>query len=72
MGTTEAIREVEVDYPLAFARALAPTLPAQQKPFRYMHTSGILAEKDQTKSLLFLQEGRRIKVTEHLLHRAPC
>ncbi|KAJ6591485.1 hypothetical protein DFH09DRAFT_974577 [Mycena vulgaris] len=61
MGTTEAIPELEIDYPLAFARAFAPTLAGQQKPFRYLHTSGVLAENDQTKSLLFLQEGRRIK-----------
>ncbi|KAJ7446768.1 hypothetical protein FB451DRAFT_1148321 [Mycena latifolia] len=63
MGTTDAIPELEIDYPLAFARAIAPTLVAQQKQFRYMHTSGVLAERDQTKSLLFLQEGRRIKGT---------
>lgn len=31
-------------------------------PFRYMHVSGILAEKDQEKPLWFLQEGRRVKV----------
>ncbi|KAJ6615476.1 hypothetical protein B0H10DRAFT_2220325 [Mycena sp. CBHHK59/15] len=61
MGTTAAVREVEIDYPLAFANAFAPTLAAQQKPFRYIHCSGRLAEKDQTKPLLFLQEGRRIK-----------
>ncbi|KAJ7116072.1 hypothetical protein C8R44DRAFT_628816 [Mycena epipterygia] len=63
MGTTQANPELEIDYPLAFARAFAPTLAAQQKPFRYLHTSGILAEQDQTKSLLFFQEGRRIKGT---------
>jgi hypothetical protein len=62
MGTTAAIPELEIDYPLAFARAFAPTLAAHGKPFRYMHLSGMLAENDQTKSLLFLQERRRIKV----------
>jgi hypothetical protein len=63
MGTTAAIPEVELDYPLAFARAFAPTIPAGQTAFRFLHTSGVLAEKDQSKSLLFLQEGRRIKVS---------
>ncbi|KAJ7203050.1 hypothetical protein GGX14DRAFT_369740 [Mycena pura] len=61
MGTTAAIPEVELDYPLAFARAFAPTIPAGQTAFRFLHTSGVLAEKDQSKSLLFFQEGRRIK-----------
>lgn len=63
MGTTEAIPELEIEYPLAFARAFAPTLAGQGKPFRYMHTSGVLAERDQSKSLLFLSEGRRTKVS---------
>ncbi|TVY83242.1 hypothetical protein LSUE1_G001182 [Lachnellula suecica] len=58
MGHISAIPEVEIDYPLAFAKAFAPTL---RKPFRYMHCSGILAERDQTKRLWFLQEGRRTK-----------
>ncbi|KAJ7170498.1 hypothetical protein C8R43DRAFT_981943 [Mycena crocata] len=63
MGTTQAIPELEIQYPLTLARAFAPKLAsARQKPFRYMHTSGVLAEKDQSKSLFFLQEGRRIKI----------
>ncbi|KAJ7696585.1 hypothetical protein B0H17DRAFT_1158660 [Mycena rosella] len=61
MGTTDAIPELEIDYPLAFARAFSPTLVGHRRKFRYLHTSGVLAEKDQIKSLLFLQEGRRIK-----------
>ncbi|KAJ6608624.1 hypothetical protein B0H10DRAFT_520929 [Mycena sp. CBHHK59/15] len=60
MGTTAAIPEIEIDNPSRCA-CFAPTLASQQKPFRYMHCSGRLAEKDQSKSLLFLQEGRRIK-----------
>lgn len=61
MGTTEGRRDIEIDYPLAFCNAFAPAVARQQKPFRYMHCSGRLAEKDQQKCLLFLQEGRRIK-----------
>ncbi|KAJ7504311.1 hypothetical protein B0H11DRAFT_1981622 [Mycena galericulata] len=63
--STEAVKQLEgADACIwAFARAFAPTLAGQEKPFRYMHTSGVLAERDQSKSLLFLQEGRRIKGT---------
>ncbi|KAJ6559855.1 hypothetical protein B0H19DRAFT_1027617 [Mycena capillaripes] len=62
MGTISAVPEVEIDYPLAFARAFAPTLARERTtPFRYIHTSGVLAEKDQSKPLLFLSEGRRVK-----------
>jgi len=69
MGTTDAIKELEIDYPVAFAKAFAPSLATRQTPFRYMHCSGRLAEKDQTKKLYFLQEGRRIKVILLLLYR---
>lgn len=58
MGTTAAIPEIEIDYPVAFARAMTPRL---KKSFRYLHLSGVLAERDQEKRLLFLQGGRRIK-----------
>ncbi|KAF8191045.1 hypothetical protein K438DRAFT_1919489 [Mycena galopus ATCC 62051] len=62
MGTTAAIPAVEIDYPLAFARAFAPTIAASRAtPFRYLHTSGVLAEKDQSKSLIFFGNGRRVK-----------
>jgi hypothetical protein len=37
-------------------------LTENKTPFRYMHVSGVLAEKDQEKPLWFLQEGRRTKV----------
>lgn len=53
--------EVEMEYPLAFANAMRP-LAEETRSFRYMHVSGVLAEKDQVKPLWFLQEGRRAKV----------
>lgn len=59
MGDNNSLPEVEIDYPLAFANAFAPTI---EKPFRFIHCSGALIEKDQTKPLWFLEEGRRIKV----------
>jgi len=58
MGTTAAIPEIEIDYPRAFARAMASRVT---KRFRYLHLSGKLAERDQAKRLLFFQEARRIK-----------
>ncbi|KAJ7281557.1 hypothetical protein C8J57DRAFT_1298013 [Mycena rebaudengoi] len=61
MGTTAAIPELEIEYPMAFARAFAPTLRARETPFRYLHLSGVLAERDQSKLLLILPEGRRTK-----------
>jgi hypothetical protein len=67
MGTTEARRDIEIDYPLAFCHAIAPSVARQRKQFRYMHCSGRLAEKDQKKCLLFYQDGRRIKVPTPIL-----
>ncbi|KAE9364074.1 hypothetical protein N431DRAFT_432169 [Stipitochalara longipes BDJ] len=61
LGTTEARQDIEIDYPLAFCNAIAPAVARQGKTFRYIHTSGRLAERDQGKCLLFLSEGRRIK-----------
>ncbi|KAK5100971.1 hypothetical protein LTS08_004577 [Lithohypha guttulata] len=53
--------EVELDWPLGFAEAVIKLRESATTPFRYMHVSGIMAEKDQQKPLWFLQEGRRIK-----------
>ena len=54
--------EAEVDFPKAFIEAMTQNWSIRDKPFRYIHCSGVLAEKDQTKSLWFLQDGRRAKV----------
>jgi hypothetical protein len=59
-GTREAL-ETETTYPLAFCNAIALSVARQKKPFRYIHLSGILAEKDQSKCLLFLQKYRHVK-----------
>lgn len=59
-----ATDQVELGYPLAFAAAMKSILTENKPPFRYMHVSGVLAEKDQEKPLWFLQEGRRKKVRE--------
>ncbi|KAF7308865.1 hypothetical protein MKEN_01086400 [Mycena kentingensis (nom. inval.)] len=62
MGTRLCSPEVEVDYPLAFARAVVSARSASAtKPFRYIYCSGRFAERDQTKSLWVTPEPRRIK-----------
>ena len=61
METKEGRRDIELDYPLAFCHAMAPIVGRQKKPFRYIHLSGRPAEQDQSRCLLFLSEGRRIK-----------
>lgn len=54
--------EVELDYPINFVQTIQSTRTAATETFRYMHVSGVMAEKDQKKPLWFLQEGRRVKV----------
>ncbi|KAJ7203010.1 hypothetical protein GGX14DRAFT_461950 [Mycena pura] len=66
MGTTAAIPEVELDYPLAFARAFAPTIPARQTAFRFLHTSGGKAE---TELLAFAQEEAQTRRWETYVAR---
>jgi hypothetical protein len=61
LGTTEGRQDIEIDYPLAFCNAIAPSVARQKKLFRHVHTSGRLAERDQERWLLFLSAGRRIK-----------
>lgn len=58
--------ELEISFPAAFTKAMTQSWTARNKPFRYVHCSGILAEKDQTKTLWFMQEDRRAKAGLHL------
>ncbi|CAI7630467.1 unnamed protein product [Penicillium glandicola] len=51
-------RRVSLDYTLAAAQLFHETC---QKPFRFIYCSGAAAERDQTKSLWFMQEYRRIR-----------
>lgn len=62
-------REVELDYPLAFTEAVRSSITNEKQCFRYMHVSGVLAERNQEKPLWFLQEGRRVKVRRLLQHQ---
>ncbi|KAJ6591483.1 hypothetical protein DFH09DRAFT_906987 [Mycena vulgaris] len=61
MGARAAVPEVEIEYPLAFARAMAVTRTPHDKPFRYVYCSGVMAERDQSKSLWLFQSVRHIK-----------
>lgn len=60
LGGREAA--VEIDYPMTFTQTMLGQQGACSRNFNYVHCSGVLAEKDQTKPLWFLQEGRRAKV----------
>jgi hypothetical protein len=64
MGSTVGNPVLEIDYPLAFAKAFAKTLPAYKKKFRYLHVSGALVETDQEKSLWFFRDARRVRVRD--------
>lgn len=50
-----------VDYTLAGARAMREKLAPKVFRFRFVFCSGMLAEWDQDKSLLFLNDTRKIK-----------
>lgn len=59
-------RKVGVDYTLAGARAMctslsADTLASTGRKFRFVFCSGMLAEWDQSRKLLFLEDTRKIK-----------
>jgi len=63
--------EVEVQYPLALARAL---IEASKKPaehvchvvrIRFLFISGMFSVRDQNKSLWMLEEGRKARVSIH-------
>jgi hypothetical protein len=63
MGTTAGDRVLEVDYPLAFAKAICKTVSGREKEFRYLHLSGAMTERDQSKSLWIKGEMRKIKAS---------
>ncbi|MCJ1281721.1 hypothetical protein MMC26_001043 [Xylographa opegraphella] len=60
----EAGRKANFDTTLAGAETFATSLPLQpdsRKPLRFVYVSGMLAERDQKKTLWFAQEGRRMR-----------
>ena len=46
-----------------FAKLLTPQLEEERKKFRFVYCSGTFAVVDQEKSLWFMGEGRRVKVS---------
>lgn len=69
MPDNETNKRVSIDYTLAAARAFEASLSSQQETvsnnntkFRFIYLSGAAAERDQTKSLWFMQDYRRIRV----------
>ncbi|KAH8598841.1 hypothetical protein B0O99DRAFT_614308 [Bisporella sp. PMI_857] len=58
MGTTAGNKALEVDYPLAFGDAFSKFI---QKKFWYIHLSGAATERDQSRSLWFKSEMRKLK-----------
>ncbi|CAH0034781.1 unnamed protein product [Clonostachys rhizophaga] len=71
----DTFRKVSVDYTLAAARAfkqhLAPALPGGQR-FRFVFCSGMLAEWDQQKSLLFMADTRLVKSLQGQVEKGLC
>jgi hypothetical protein len=62
MGTTAGIKELEIDFPLAFGNAFSKTLIESRKKIRYIHLSGAATERDQTQALWFKDSMRKMKV----------
>jgi hypothetical protein len=42
---------------------LSNMVPVANKPFRFIYTSGVTVERDQTKTLSFLQDYRLMRVS---------
>ncbi|KAK5739656.1 hypothetical protein LTR17_005140 [Elasticomyces elasticus] len=64
LGTPTSGKEVHVDYTLAaataFAQNLAPNV-GEGKRFTFVYLSGKLCERDQAKSLWFMEEARKMR-----------
>jgi hypothetical protein len=62
MTTTAGDAALELQYPKAFADAVAPTLATHDKRFRYVHLTGATVERDQAKALWLKSDVRKMKV----------
>lgn len=62
MPDNEVARKVSVDYTMAAARAFTLQQAAGRK-MRFLYVSGFVAERDQTKSLWYMGDYRRIRVS---------
>ncbi|CAN9133670.1 unnamed protein product [Alternaria alternata] len=61
MTTTAGNPVLELEYPKAFAEAFASTMTVGAKPFRYLHLSGGMVERDQDRSLWMKGSMRKTK-----------
>lgn len=61
MGTYNWDPVVEIDYPEAFQKLLVQLMYGK-KTFNYVYLGGAFTETDQTKTLWFYSQGRRIRV----------
>ncbi|KAI9813119.1 MAG: hypothetical protein M1827_004339 [Pycnora praestabilis] len=68
LPTMELTRKVMIDYPTIAAQTFNNTLSAQlqgdgkqKKKFRFIYLSGMLSERDQAKTLWFMQDARRLR-----------
>lgn len=62
MTTTAGDAVLELEYPRAFADAIAPSIASGIRRFRYVHLSGAMVERDQKKSLWMKAKMRKTKV----------
>ena len=64
MPDNETARKVSIDYTLAAAKAFreASEVAGDGKKLRFVYLSGAAAERDQERSLWFIQEYRKIRV----------
>ena len=68
VGDLQTTRRINLDYTLAATETFATKLASQvakggsDKRFTFVYCSGFLAEKDQNKTLWFMQDARRMRV----------
>jgi hypothetical protein len=60
IGTYDGRRDVEVDYPVAFAKAMMAH--KKNEKFRFVHLGGAFTVEDQDKPLWFLEAARKGRV----------
>jgi hypothetical protein len=62
MTTTAGDPLLELEYPRAFAEAFMSTMVEDKNKFRYLHLSGGMVERDQSRALWIKSSMRKIKV----------
>lgn len=77
MGDYVGSEDVTLQYPLAFQNAFikirTQSPPGEKLPFVYVHLSGKLSVQDQSQSLYFMQNPRKLKVWQTVHHyEEPC